>query len=118
MRRAILDLGELPCVIDVSKLNPGPSGEDADAGRSTSRCRITYPAPGVVDRPTSGPKAFLSSWSGWSELLRRASGAAMRSSIMSIQHIRPGIPGELHDPFDRRAFVCAVISLPGRSRSL
>ena len=26
-----LDLGELPCLIDVSKLNPGPSGEDADA---------------------------------------------------------------------------------------
>jgi hypothetical protein len=27
----ILDLGELPCLIDVSKLNPGPSGEDTDA---------------------------------------------------------------------------------------
>jgi len=34
MRWVILDLGELPCLIDVSKLNPGPSGEDADAGRS------------------------------------------------------------------------------------
>jgi hypothetical protein len=31
MRWVILDLGELPCLIDVSKLNPGPSGEDADA---------------------------------------------------------------------------------------
>jgi len=41
MRRAILDLGELPFLMDVSKLNPGPSGEDADVGRSTSRCRIT-----------------------------------------------------------------------------
>jgi len=30
MRREILDLGELPCLIDVSKANPGPSGEDAD----------------------------------------------------------------------------------------
>jgi len=30
-RWVILDLGELPCLIDVSKLNPGPSGEDADA---------------------------------------------------------------------------------------
>src|SRR5262249_58710851 len=97
---------------DVSKLNPGPSGEDADAGRSTSRCRITYPAPGVVDRPTSGPKAFLSSWSGWSELLRRASGAAMRGSIMTIQYIRPGIPGELRHPYDRPPFFPPVISLP------
>src|SRR5262249_54195920 len=40
-RPAIPALGELPCLMDVSKLNPGPSGEDADAGRSTSRCRIT-----------------------------------------------------------------------------
>ena len=31
MRWVILDLGELPCLIDVSKLNPGPSGEDANA---------------------------------------------------------------------------------------
>src|SRR5215468_5932688 len=31
MRWVILDLGELPCLIDISKLNPGPSGEDADA---------------------------------------------------------------------------------------
>ena len=31
MRWVILDLGELPYLIDVSKLNPGPSGEDADA---------------------------------------------------------------------------------------
>ena len=31
MRWVILDLGELPCLIDVGKLNPGPSGEDADA---------------------------------------------------------------------------------------
>jgi hypothetical protein len=31
MRWVILDLGELPCLIDVSKLNPGPSGEDADS---------------------------------------------------------------------------------------
>jgi hypothetical protein len=31
MRWVILDLGELLCLIDVSKLNPGPSGEDADA---------------------------------------------------------------------------------------
>ena len=31
MRWLILDLGELPCLIDISKLNPGPSGEDADA---------------------------------------------------------------------------------------
>jgi hypothetical protein len=31
MRWVILDLGELPCLIDVSKLNPGPSGDDADA---------------------------------------------------------------------------------------
>ena len=31
MRYVILDLGELPCLIDISKLNPGPSGEDADA---------------------------------------------------------------------------------------
>jgi hypothetical protein len=30
MRWVILDLGELPCLIDVSKLNPGPSGDDAD----------------------------------------------------------------------------------------
>jgi hypothetical protein len=37
----ILDFSELPRLMDVSKLNPGPSGEDADAGRSTSRCRIT-----------------------------------------------------------------------------
>jgi hypothetical protein len=29
----------------IKKLHPGPSGEDADAGRSTSRCRISYPAP-------------------------------------------------------------------------
>src|SRR5262245_29568769 len=29
MRWVILDLGELPSLIDVSKLNPGPSGEDA-----------------------------------------------------------------------------------------
>jgi len=34
---------------------------------------------------------------------------------MTIQHIRPGIPGELRDPFDRRAFVCAVTSLPMKS---
>ena len=31
MRWVILDLGELLCLIDVSKLNPGPSGEDADS---------------------------------------------------------------------------------------
>ena len=31
MRWMILDVGELPGLIDVSKLNPGPSGEDADA---------------------------------------------------------------------------------------
>ena len=31
MRWLILDLGKLLCLIDVSKLNPGPSGEDADA---------------------------------------------------------------------------------------
>jgi hypothetical protein len=31
MRWTILDLGEMSCLIDVSKLNPGPSGEDADA---------------------------------------------------------------------------------------
>ena len=31
MRWVILDLGELPYLIDVSELNPGPSGEDADA---------------------------------------------------------------------------------------
>jgi hypothetical protein len=31
MRWVILDLRELPCLIDASKLNPGPSGEDADA---------------------------------------------------------------------------------------
>jgi hypothetical protein len=31
MRWVILDPGELPCLINVSKLNPGPSGEDADA---------------------------------------------------------------------------------------
>jgi len=31
MRCVVLDLGELPCLMDVSKLNPGPSGEDADA---------------------------------------------------------------------------------------
>ena len=31
MRWVILDFGEAPCLIDVSKLNPGPSGEDADA---------------------------------------------------------------------------------------
>src|SRR5262249_1449862 len=41
LRWVILDLGELPCLIEVSKLNPGPSGEDAERGRSTSRCRIT-----------------------------------------------------------------------------
>jgi hypothetical protein len=29
----------------IKKLYPGPSGEDADAGRPTSRCRISYPAP-------------------------------------------------------------------------
>src|SRR5262245_13374802 len=33
MRWVILDLGELPCLIDVSKLNPGPSGEDAERGQ-------------------------------------------------------------------------------------
>jgi len=31
MRWVILDLDELLCLIDVSKLNPGPSGGDADA---------------------------------------------------------------------------------------
>ena len=31
MRWVTLDLGELPCLMDISKLNPGPSGEDADA---------------------------------------------------------------------------------------
>jgi len=31
IRWLILDLGKLLCLIDVSKLNPGPSGEDADA---------------------------------------------------------------------------------------
>src|SRR5262249_2742017 len=31
MRWVLLDLGELPCLMDISKLNPGPSGEDADA---------------------------------------------------------------------------------------
>ena len=31
MRWVILDLGELSYLLDVSKLNPGPSGEDADA---------------------------------------------------------------------------------------
>jgi hypothetical protein len=29
----------------IKKLHPGPSGEDADADRPTSRCRISYPAP-------------------------------------------------------------------------
>ena len=29
-RWLILDLGELPCLINLSKLNPGPSGEDSD----------------------------------------------------------------------------------------
>jgi hypothetical protein len=33
---------------------------------------------------------------------------------MTIQYIRLGIRGELRDPFDRGAFVRAVISLPGR----
>jgi hypothetical protein len=41
IRWVILDLGELPCLIEFTKLNPGPSGEDAERGRSTSRCRIT-----------------------------------------------------------------------------
>jgi len=51
----ILDLRELPCLMDVSKLNPGPSGEDADAGRSTSRCRITlFGASARWDWSTSG----------------------------------------------------------------
>jgi hypothetical protein len=31
MRWVILDLGELSCLIGINKLNPGPSGEDADA---------------------------------------------------------------------------------------
>jgi len=34
------------------KWNPGPSGEDTEWYRPTSRCRITYPAPGAMDRLT------------------------------------------------------------------
>jgi hypothetical protein len=33
MRWVILDLGELPCLMEVTKLNPGPSGEDAERGQ-------------------------------------------------------------------------------------
>src|SRR5215471_16902272 len=110
MRWVILDPGELPCLNRRQQIESGPLWRGRRRGRSTSRCRITYPAPGVLDRPTSGPKAFLSSWSGWSELLRRANDAAMRGSIiMTMQDVRPGIPGKLRDPFDRGAFLAAVI---------
>jgi hypothetical protein len=41
MRRVTLDLGELPCLIDVGKIESGPLWRGRRRGRSTSRCRIT-----------------------------------------------------------------------------
>ena len=41
MRWVILDLGELPCLIDVSKIESGPLWRGRRRVRSTSRCRIT-----------------------------------------------------------------------------
>jgi hypothetical protein len=48
-----LDLTEVPQLNGANKkLNPGPSGEDTDNDRPTSRCRISYlarVAPGSAD---------------------------------------------------------------------
>jgi hypothetical protein len=41
MRRVILDLGELPCLIDCQQIESGPLWRGRRRGRSTSRCRIT-----------------------------------------------------------------------------
>src|SRR5262249_41329106 len=108
MRWVILDLGELPCLVDVSKLNPGPSGEDADAVGPPRDVGSPIPRQAYWIGRHQGPKHFyLPGQAGLSSFGAQVA-QLMRGSIMTIRYIRPGIPGELHDPFDRRAFVCAV----------
>jgi hypothetical protein len=98
MRWVILDLGELSCLIDVIKLYPGPSGEDAEWYRLTSRCRITYPVRSGMDRPTSGPNSSCFP----DEAGRCSFGAQFvpMRSIMANQYLSSTHADELAGTFD------------------